>query len=222
MKTLKYSLKLSLCVCACINPDFLPVFLFPPAAQRKAADPEPSTPSPSPPPPPRIEGKLRGRGRRCDVEVSKRCDHQIVKLLKLYFHPIYLYIYTNSSTHIINSNSILWLHDKNLLRKSISCDWTLRNSKENLGFQRSSFCNNPDILLLKLKHWMNEWMSGVVKYLVPAAVHDGVQWLWGSVRSVQPDPSGDVIDHFQVGAVFKWSPTLGVDLPHHHTCTQTH
>lgn len=56
---------------------------------------------------------------------------------------------------------------------------------------------------------------------MPAAVHDGVDGLRGAVRSVQPDSSGDVVDHLQVGAVLKRSPTLGVDLPHRHACTRT-
>lgn len=65
---------------------------------------------------------------------------------------------------------------------------------------------------------MNKHSSLEEKYLVPAAVHDGVERLRGVVRSVQPDSSGDVIHHVQVGAVLKRSPTLRVDLPHHHTC----
>lgn len=60
------------------------------------------------------------------------------------------------------------------------------------------------------------------EYLVPAAVHDGEERLRGSLRAVQPDPTSDLVDHLHVGTVLKRGPALRVDLPHHHTCTQTH
>lgn len=126
------------------------------------------------------------------------------------------------------SKELLWKSNKNFFP---TVRWETSNRKNKLDLVKDiipcgwKLKGIPDLLLLRQKH-INKWKMNKhsslehineQKYLVPAAVHDGVEWLRGVVRSVQPDSSGDVINHVQVGEVLKRSPTLRVDLPHHHT-----